>query len=363
MLFFDEIGPEKVIIGYDRNLKFEAYLVIDNTIRGVGKGGIRFLPDITLEEITKLARVMTYKCALVDLPLGGAKAGIKANPKRNDKEDIIRSFARMISKFVPDEYVPGPDMGTGEKEMAIITNELKTEKAATGKPLDMNGIPHEIGSTGYGVALATKIAAKFFDMNKNSTVAIEGFGSVGIYAAKFLEKNGFKIVAVSDSKGMIYNKNGINIEELIEVKKNTGSVINYKDGIVFDSVKLFELDVDILIPGARPDSINEKNKDKIKAKMIVEAGNIPISYEIEKYLEKKGIKIVPDKIANAGGVISSYVEMIQGAEGKDIVFDEIKKIIEKNLIEILENAKDKNIAVVDSALEIARKRIFEYASR
>ncbi|MCS7123619.1 MAG: Glu/Leu/Phe/Val dehydrogenase dimerization domain-containing protein, partial [Candidatus Aenigmarchaeota archaeon] len=287
------------------------------------------------------------------------KAGIKASPKRKDKELIIRSFAKMIKPFVPDIYIPGPDMGTGEKEMGIIANELKNEKAATGKPLNMNGLPHELGSTGYGVSIATKFAVEFYKLGKDLTVAIEGFGNVGIFVAKFLNELGFKIIAVSDSKGMVLNKNGLNIDELIKIKNEKGSVIYYKDCEIYENKNLFELDVDILIPGARPDSINETNKDKIKAKIIVEAGNIPISYEIEKYLERKGIKIIPDSIANAGGVISSYIELEYGTKGKDILFKEIKERIEKNLNEILKNAKEKNISTRDSLIEIAKRRILK----
>ena len=351
----DIFGPEKVIKVYDSKLNFEGILVIDNTARGVGKGGIRFTSTVNEEEVKKLARIMTYKTALADLPFGGAKSGIRADPKRVDKEQIIRRFARLIEKFVPSEYVAGPDVNTTEKEMAAFCDELNNLKAATGKPLSLNGLPHELGSTGYGVAVATEVAIKHFDLD-NPRIAIEGFGNVGTFTAKFLYEKGYQIVAVSDSKGTIYNKKGLNIEELLDVKKRTGSVVNYK-GEVLDSRKIFELDVDILIPAALSFTIDETVANKIKAKVIVEAANAPIKPNLEAELDQK-YKVLPDFLVNAGGVISSWIEYEYGAK-IDLMFKTIEEKISKNTKLVLETAEKENLTYRQAALRIAQERVLQ----
>jgi glutamate dehydrogenase/leucine dehydrogenase len=346
----DNIGPEYVIEVSDKEKGLEAVVVIDNTKRGVGKGGIRALEDITVNEIILLARAMTYKTAIADIPFGGAKAGIRVK-KGEDKKEKIRAFARKLKGIIPELYIPGPDMNTNEEDMGIISQELG-KNAATGKPLSMGGLPHELGSTGYGVFISVKTMFEHFKQElKGKTVAIEGFGNVGSFTAKYLYQENAKIVAVSDSKGTIYNKDGINIEELEKVKKEQGTVTKYK-GQVLNTNALFELDVDVLIPGARPFSINENNWDKIKAKYIVEAGNIPIKEDIERKLEDKGKLVLPDIIVNAGGVISSYAEL-KGMK-KEHMFKLVKEKIEKNVKLILEKREK---YTRDAALEIAHKRL------
>ena len=353
---YDKFGPEKIVKIYDPKLNFEAYLVIDNTARGPGKGGIRFVPDVTEIEVARLARAMTWKNAMADLPFGGAKAGIKANPRRKDKELIVRRFARAIKDLLIKEYIAGPDMNTGEREMAWFADEIGNLKVSTGKPLELGGLPHELGSTGFGVALATDVAAKFYGLPKNASVAIEGFGNVGTFTARFLSEKGYKIVAVSDSKGTIYNPNGLDVEKLIEIKKKTRRVIEYPDGKKLETKDLFGLPVDILIPGARPDAINEANKDLVKAKLIVEAANIPMKEEIEVEFEQKGIHIVPDFVANAGGVISSWVEYEYGAK-VDLMFKIVEEKIVKNTKLVLEKAKKEGLTARQAAVKIAQERV------
>ena len=354
---FDEFGPEKIVKVYDPKLDFVGFLVIDNTALGPGKGGIRFLPDVTEDEVRRLARAMTWKNALAELPFGGAKSGIRADPKREDKEAVVRSFVKLLRNLIPSEYVAGPDMNMGMKEMSWIVDELKNPKACTGKPFEMGGLPHELGSTGFGVAKATIVACDFFKLGKSDLkVAIEGFGNVGRFTAKFLSEEGFKIVAVSDSKGTIYSPRGLDIEKLLKVKEQTGRVIDYEDGEKLATGDLFGLEVDILIPGARPDVINEGNKDLIKAKLIVEAANIPIPPKIEEELEAKGIKIVPDFVANAGGVISSWVEYEFGNK-VDLMFKEVEKRICKNTRAVLEKSEKEGITSRRAALSIAMDRV------
>jgi len=351
----DEWGPEKILSVYDPKTGMKGFTVIDNTALGPGKGGIRMVPDVTIEEVFSLARAMTWKNALADLPFGGAKSGLIWDGK-SEKETLIRAFARGIKCIVPEEYVAGPDMNTTEKEMAAFADELGTKKASTGKPKEMGGLPHELGSTGFGVAESTEVAVKFIGLDiKNVSVAIEGFGNVGVFTSKFLSEKGARIVAVSDSKGTIYNPKGLDVEKLIEVKNKTGSVKNYRDGKVLETEKLFELPVDILIPGARPNVITDENKVRVQSKLIVEAANIPIPLEVEEWFHEKGILVVPDFVANAGGVISSYVEYIGGDEKK--MFKIVKEKVRHNTELVLEKSREDEVSPRKSALNIAQERV------
>lgn len=353
MISVDEYGPEEVIELYDKDFNVRSFVVIDNTALGPGKGGIRLIGNVTVEEVARLARAMTFKNALAEIPYGGAKAGIAADPGPN-KPYIIRNFARMLKGVIPTRYIPGPDMNTNEYDMAIIADELGPD-AVSSKPLAMGGIPHELGVTGYGVVVATEIAAEYKKIKlKGATVAIEGFGNVGTSTMQFLAEKGAKVVAVSDSKGMVYNKDGLDLEELLKVKSEKGSV-RYAKGKAMDNSLLFEQDVDILIPAARGDSINEANYKKVKAQIIVEGANIPMSESIEKEFFKKGVIVVPDIIANAGGVISSWAELVHKSEKE--VFGIIENKIGKNTRLILEKSKKENKPPREVAVEIARERI------
>lgn len=353
MVTRDEFGPEKIVEVWDPKTKTYGFVVIDNTARGIGKGGIRLQPDVTVEEVSRLARAMTWKNALADIPFGGAKAGIRADPRSINKEQAMRAFARGLRHLVPTEYCAGPDMNTTEKEMGEFADELKNRQAATGKPSNMGGLPHELGSTGYGVVESTEVACEVIGLSlKGATVAIEGFGNVGQFAMKFLEEKGAKVIAVSDSKGTIHDEQGIDYHKLMETKEKTGSVINYP-GQKLSPSDLFGLKVDILIPGARPDVITDANKHSVKAKLIVEAANIPISESIEEEFHKKGIWIIPDFVANAGGVISSYVEFIGGNEQQ--MFKTVKEKIRMNTKRVLEKAKSENISPRKAALELAKE--------
>lgn len=359
MVKYDDVGPEKIIQVYDPKSGMKGILVVDNTKRGPGKGGVRMVPDVSVEEVAKLARAMTYKTALADLPFGGAKGGIIADAKKLDKkekEKIVRAYAKALKPLIPKHYVSAPDMYIGQEEMDIFSNEIGISKACTGKSEKAGGIPHELGSTGFGVVESIREATKHLNLNlKDSTVALEGFGEVGQAVAQFLSELEAKIIAVSDSKGCIYNEKGIDVKKLKEIKKQTGSVINYRPGKILENKELFELSVDILIPGARPDVITEKNINKIKAKIVAEAANIPTTSELEKKLYERGILVIPDFLCNAGGVISSYVEYKGG--NKDEVFDLISKKIRNNTKLVLEKSKKENIIPRKSALKIAEERL------
>jgi len=348
--------PERIVMF--NNDRWSAFLVIDNTARGPGKGGIRLLPDVSLDEVKGLARAMTWKNAMAEIPFGGAKSGIRA--QKTERREAMRWFARRLRETFggPDNlirwYVAGPDMNTTETEMAIYVDEVGDLRAATGKPSSMGGLPHELGSTGFGVSRATKVAVEFNgDSIVDKKVAIEGFGNVGMFTAKFLSEMGAKIVAVSDSKGCIYNENGLDVQRLIEVKQKQGRVDAYGDGQRLASADLFGLPVDVLIPGARPNVINKSNVDNIKAKFVIEAANIPATPEIEARLHKRGVVVIPDFVANAGGVISSYVEFIGGT--KERMFEEVQRRIEKNVRLVLERAGE--ITPREAAMAIARERV------
>ncbi|MEM0333675.1 MAG: Glu/Leu/Phe/Val dehydrogenase [Candidatus Aenigmatarchaeota archaeon] len=356
----DEFGPEKIIEVYDPKVNLHGFVVIDNTARGPGKGGIRMTPTVTIEEVFKLARTMTWKTALADLPFGGAKSGIVASSEeiknRERKRELMIAFGRALKNIAPKIYIAAPDVNTGEEEMRWFVEGNGNPKSTTGKPKDLGGLPHELGSTGYGVYLATLEALKFKKIDvKESKVAVEGFGNVGSFTAKYLYEAGAKIVAVSDSRGVIYNPNGIDINKLIEVKKLEGSVVNYKDGEVLPNEKIFELDVDVLIPAALPNVINEKNVDRVKAKIIVEGANIPIEENIEEILHSRGVLIVPDFVANAGGVISSYAEY-RGYDEKK-AFELIEKKIVKNVRIVLRKSKKSGRSLRKEALDLAKERV------
>lgn len=276
MIEHDEWGPEKILEVYDPKTKMHGFLIIDSTALGPSKGGIRMTPTVDVIEVFRLARAMTWKTALANLPFGGGKSGIIADPKKISKEkkmELVRAFSIALKPVCPSLYVSAPDVNTAEDEMEIFAEANGSMKACTGKPESMGGIPHELGSTGFGVYHSTLVAIEHSKMNvKDVSVAIEGFGNVGLFTAKFLSEKGARIVAVSDSKGVVYNKNGLDFNKLQDIKKMTGSVINYKPGEVLLNEKLFELPVDVLIPAALPDVIHEGNVGKVKAKIIVEGG-------------------------------------------------------------------------------------------
>ncbi len=362
MLLYDEFGPEKMIECYDPISGTIGFLVIDNTSRGVGKGGLR-IADVTMEEIFRLARAMTYKNAMADLPFGGAKSGLII-PKNVDKAAAVKWFAEQLRIVIPKYYVVGPDMSSGETEMDIFAKILGN-KAATGKSVSLGGLPHELGSTGYGVAQSLMATLKHLEHDiTDASVAIEGFGNVGVFTSKFLSESGVKIVAVSDSKGTIYDIDGLDIPKLIKIKEQTGAVINYQstNAKKLSVVELFSLQVDVLMPGARPDSITEKNFNQIKAHVIIEAGNVPMTESLEEHFYKKGVVVIPDFVANAGGVISSWVEYENDKTPTpktviDKMFHEVKSRVSNNTKLVLDRADKNNMSARQAAMKIVRERL------
>lgn len=366
--YADEFGPEKILYVYNPQKALKGVLVIDNTSLGPGKGGIRMLPTVTTEEVFRLARTMTWKCALAELPFGGAKSGIVADPKQLSKQnklDLIRAFSKALKPVCPNLYIAAPDINTGEEEMAAFALENGSMKSCTGKPENMCvkpgvkcGIPHEYGSTGFGVVQSTLVAAEYINLDvEDMTAAIEGFGNVGSFVVRYLAENGVKLIAISDSKGCIYNSEGLDYEKLSEVKNKTGSVINYKPGEVLENKEIFKFSIDVLIPAALSDVITSDNVGDVKAKMIVEAANIPMKPELEEILRKRGVLVIPDFLANAGGVISSYSEY--RGHNPIQMFSLVQRKIRRNTRLVLEHAEEKNIGLRDAALNIAKERIIK----
>lgn len=367
MVEFDGFGPEKILEVHDPKTGMHGFTVVDNTALGPAKGGIRMTPSVTINEVAKLARAMTWKCSLADLPLGGGKSGIVANDKRISrakKMEIVSAFSRAIKPICPSQYVAAPDMNMAVEEMAEFAKANGAFNSCTGKPASMCmdaekrkcGIPHEYGSTGYGVFHSALVAAEHIGLDMDgASIAIEGFGNVGTFTMAFLSGVKARVVAVSDSRGCIYNKDGLDYNRLYRTKKKTGSVINHRPGKVLKCGDLFTLPVDMIIPAAVPDSINKSNVNRIRAKIVVEGANIPATPEIEEKLHRRGILVVPDFVANSGGVISSYAEYT--GDTTTNMFRLVRNKIRRNTKLVLENARKAGIKPRDAGMEMAVKRV------
>jgi glutamate dehydrogenase (NAD(P)+) len=358
---YDDFGPEKIVEVYHPKLGMRGFVVIDNTALGPGKGGIRFTPTVDKVEVFRLARAMTWKCALAGLPFGGAKSGIIGKPKElspEEKQEWVKAFADGVRVVSPGLYVAAPDISMAEEEMRTFANTIGDMKACTGKPKDMGGLPHELGSTGFGVVQATLIALEHMGKKPEEiTFAVEGFGNVGEFASKFLTEAGAKLVAVSDSKGTLVNPEGIDFETVKKVKHEQRTVTKCECGEVMPTKDIVYQDVDVLITAAIPDLIVMGDVDKIKAKLIVQGSNIPTTPDVEQKLHENGVLVIPDFVANAGGVISSWVEYEGGNEER--MWKEITEKITTNTKTVLDRAKADNVIPREAGLKIAQERVRE----
>lgn len=347
-----ELGPYKTIELFFPRSNFRSYVVVDNIALGPAIGGVRVAADVTLEEVTRLARTMTLKNSIAGLPHGGAKAGIRIDPRSPDKERCFRVFAQAIRQL--SEYIPGPDLGSTEECMAWIHDEIGR---ASGLPEEIGGLPLDtLGATGFGLAVCAEVACEHLSLNlSGAKVAIEGFGSVGRMAARFLAERGAVIVAVSDTGGTISDPFGIDIKKLAEVKRTTGSVVNHRPATVKEVDALFKEQCDLLIPAARPDVINKDNAAAITAKLVLQGANIPVTAEAEEILHRRGVLSVPDVIANAGGVIMAAMEHAKKTEKE--AFEAIADRVGKNTRLILEKSSREQLLPRRAAEEIARERV------
>lgn len=347
------IGPEYVIRVHDSQLGMTGFLVIDNTALGPGKGGFRMTPYVTEEEVMRLARAMTFKNALAGIPFGGAKGGIVWDEWQggdsHKKKAFVQSFARALKPLMPRKYIAGPDVNTGEREMKWFVEATGNWRTATGKPAnycmelfggkgEKCGIPHEFGSTGFGVAHATDAVWRLLGRDiRGASVAIHGFGNVGTFTYQFLTEMGARVTAIADHTGAIYNKNGFSAKRISDVIAKKKTLLQAFPNDKTSSEGFFGLPVDILIPASVTDVIHEKNYRSIKAHLIVEAANIPMRENIEEKLLQRGIVIVPDFLANAGGVISSYAEY-RGYNPKRM-FQMVERKIRDAVLRVMKESK------------------------
>ncbi len=317
---------------------FEGIRVIHSNILGPAKGGIRFGPDVNIDEVRALAAWMTWKCAVVDIPFGGGKGGVKCNPREMSKgeiERLVRAYTlALIDVFGPDKDIPAPDMGTGPREMAWLMDEyskahgMTVNAVVTGKPLVLGGSLGRTEATGRGVMVTALAAMQKLKINPfQATCAVQGFGNVGSWAALLLEERGLKIVAISDHTGGFYNEKGINIQEAIQYRdSNNGILQGFTGGEKLAKAgELLTLEVDVLVPAAVEDVITIHNVEKIKARLIVEGANGPTSAKADAIINQKGIMAVPDILANAGGVTVSYFEWVQNRLGYKWTADRVNR--------------------------------------
>ena len=344
---------------------FEGYRVIHSNILGPSKGGLRYDASVNLNEVTALAAWMTWKCAVVDIPYGGAKGGICCDPKKmslSELERLTRAYTQsMHDIFGPDKDIPAPDVGTGPEQMAWLMDEYSRARGVTvnavvtGKPIILGGSAGRIEATGRGVMVSTLSALTKNKINPfNAKVAIQGFGNVGSWAALLLKERGCNVVAISDISGGYYDEKGIDIGKAIQYRnQNKGTLDGFKEATRISNEELLSLDVDVLIPAALENAITEKNVNSIKAKVIVEGANGPTSHEADSIIEEKGIVAVPDILANAGGVIVSYFEWVQNRLGfkwtKNRVYRRSDSIIKQSFNNVFSISKKYKVSLRTAA--------------
>jgi len=328
---------------------FEGYRVVHNINLGPAKGGIRYSMDVHLDEVKALAAWMTWKCAVSNIPFGGGKGGIKCDPRSmsaGELERLTRAYTRaMIDVFGPEKDIPAPDMGTGPREMAWIMDQYSklvgysSPAVVTGKPLVMGGSKGRVEATGRGVMVATRSAMLKMGLNPyKSTCAVQGFGNVGSISAKLIEQQGLKILAISDVTGGYYNPNGINIQEAMAYSQSNGhQLLGFSGADPISNNELLELDVDVLVPAAMEDQITGQNAARIKAKLIVEGANGPVAASADSILNQNGVMVVPDILANAGGVTVSYFEWVQNRLGYFWTEERVNRRADRNMKEAFEH--------------------------
>ncbi len=353
---------------------FEGYRVQHNLARGPAKGGIRYSPDVTLDEVKALAMWMTWKCAVVNIPFGGAKGGVICDPlklSQKELERITRRFTTEISIIIgPERDIPAPDVFTNPQTMAWIMDTFSMQKGysvpgvVTGKPLCCGGSKGRTAATGRGVMFTVREAAKHLGINlKGAKMVVHGFGNVGYHAAMLLGELGCKLIATSDIKGGMYNSKGINIAEAKSHVDKTGFLEKFKGAEAIPGKEILELECDILIPGAIENVITNDNANRIKTKIVGEGANGPTTPAADKILEEKGIFIVPDILCNAGGVVVSYFEWVQDLQFFFWPEEEINKRLEAIIVEsfhdVLEMAKKRKVGNRIAAYILAIDRVAE----
>lgn len=352
----DNLGPAKVIHVYQPHLGLKGVLVVDNVATGPSIGGLRMATDVSTVECARLARSMTLKNAAAGLPHGGGKSVLYADPQMDPekKELLIRAFAHALRN--EKDYIFGPDMGVNEECMAWIKDEIGR---SVGLPLELGGIPlDEIGATAFGLQHAIEVAIEYCDFSlAGARLVVQGFGAVGSHTARFLSQKGAILVGVADSKTTIHDPNGIDVEELVRIKTDGGSMLDYPRGKKLKSDAVIDIDCDIWVPAARPDILHKDNVQRLKTKLVAQGANIPLTSEAEQSLHAKGVLNLPGFIANAGGVICAAVEYQGGSQTK--AMENISDKISANTRIMLEEAKQKNILPREAALNLAQRRVMK----
>jgi glutamate dehydrogenase (NAD(P)+) len=352
--FADDLGPAKIVHVHEPALGLRAVLVVDNVARGPSIGGLRMAPDVSTEECVRLARAMTLKNAAAGLAHGGGKSVLYGDPRmpRERKERLVRAFAHALRH--EQDYIFGPDMGTDEACMAWVEDEIGR---AVGLPAALGGIPlDEIGATGWGIRHAVEVAAPYAKLDvKGARVVIQGFGAVGKHAARFLAELGAVLVGASDSVGTVYDPSGLDVASFIALKDAGKSLRDHTRGRALDRDAVLDIECDIWIPAARPDVVREDNVHRLKTRLIPQGANIPFTEGAEQALHERGVLVIPDFIANAGGVICAAMEYHGATES--IAFAAIAERIRTNTAGVLEIATANRIPPRRAALELATGRV------
>jgi glutamate dehydrogenase/leucine dehydrogenase len=354
--------------------RFEAYRVQHSSVRGPGKGGIRYHPQVTLDEVKALATWMTWKCAVVNIPFGGAKGGVTCDPKHMSQGELERMTRRYTSAILPligpDQDIPAPDVYTNPQTMAWIMDTYSMTKGyaipgvVTGKPICLGGSLGRNEATGRGVFYTIQCTCEHLHMTlKGATVVVQGFGNAGSIAAQLLHEAGAKVIAVSDSTGCIYNRNGLNIPEVIHMKALTGHVEGFPESEAIDPNELLALNCDILVPAALENAVHAGNAAAVGAKIIAEAANGPLTPAADRNLENRGVFIIPDILCNAGGVTVSYFEWVQDEqhlfwEAQD-VYDRLERVMKTAFRDVLKIRLDRKVPMRIAANMLGIGRVAE----
>jgi glutamate dehydrogenase (NAD(P)+) len=351
---------------------FTGYRIQHNDSRGPTKGGIRYHPDVTLDDTRALAALMTLKAAVVNIPYGGAKGAVAFDPEalsQNELERLTRRYASEISLFIgPEKDIPAPDVGTNPQVMAWIMDTYSMNKGysvlgvVTGKPIGLGGSKGRLEATGRGCIICAQLAGKHLGISlEGAKVAVQGFGNVGSVVARLLVREGSKIMAISDVKGGIYNEKKLDVEAVFRYSRQTGSVVDFKDAENITNAELLALPCDILIPAAIENQIFKANAPDVKAKIIIEGANAPTTPEADRILNNSGVFIVPDILANAGGVVVSYFEWVQGLQSffwsEDEVNHQLRVVMDNAFNEVLEMSQHEKVNMRDAAYMVAIKRL------
>jgi glutamate dehydrogenase (NAD(P)+) len=333
---------------------FTGFRVQHSIARGPGKGGIRYSPDVTLDEVRALASWMTWKCAVVNIPFGGAKGGVICDPKKmsiGELERMTRRYTSELIEFIgPEKDVPAPDINTNEQTMAWIMDTYSMHMrqtvtaVVTGKPLNIGGSRGRREATGRGIAVVCDEALRYLNMQREGCrVIIQGFGNVGSNAAKLMMEKGYKIIGIAEYDGGLYNSNGIDIPLLLEYRQRNGTVLGFKGAEAVDSSGLLVSDCEILIPAATENVITSRNADRIKARIVCEGANGPTTAVADEILADKKIFIIPDILANAGGVTASYFEWVQDRQGyfwkEAVVNEQLESILAESFGDVVRYAE------------------------